>query len=235
MGAALGLSVSAWPSPARRSGCTTRQHDRSYEGPCRPGRRRRRRQALNHASSVSGRRFRPCGGNLSSCDTARRRDASAPVPSRRRGALAHLQLFDNWIVAANDPARAPRRLPLSRNNRPTSRIPAANTLDRSQLQAVRFRGDFPAASLKPSTPPTLSTFQKIAIPRGLPRGLIEASVNAMSIVGGSLRLIPRGLPRGLIEAAAPADSHRRQLDSDSRGDFPAASLKPAVVNPTSAS
>ena len=118
------------------------------------------------------------------------------MPPQRRGALARLQILDNWIVAANDPARTPQRLPPSRNNRATSRIPAANTLDRSQLQAVRFRGDFPAASLKRSSTAYVP-FASWSIPRGLPRGLIEAWTRRF----------------------------RLSMAGRFRGDFPAASLK----------
>ena len=116
---------------------------------------------------------------------------------QRRGALARLQFLDNWIVAANGPSRMLQRLPPSRNYRATSRIPAANTLDRSQLQTVRFRGDFPAASLK-HRPHGFGVGELYPIPRGLPRGLIEAADG--NAVGADGIRIPRGLPRSLIEA-----------------------------------
>ena len=60
------------------------------------------------------------------------------------------------------------------------------------------------------------------IPRGLPRGLIEASRTAWrSRLSGA---IPRGLPRGLIEAPARMRRCARCVYRF-RGDFPAASLK----------
>ena len=105
----------------------------------------------------------------------------------------------------------------------------------------RFRGDFPAASLKLApTAPTRPDF--LGIPRGLPRGLIEAQPRvwgpqspATSIPRGlprglieasrarasptTPRAIPRGLPRGLIEAS-PAAPSSSAAASDSAGTSP---------------
>ena len=63
------------------------------------------------------------------------------------------------------------------------------------------------------------------IPRGLPRGLIEARI----LCGSSWPVawpIPRGLPRGLIEALRRCPARRAGV-AGFRGDFPAASLKHA--------
>ena len=62
------------------------------------------------------------------------------------------------------------------------------------------------------------------IPRGHPRGLIEAAPLMVSVYRISLT-IPRGHPRGLIEAdRKPGGCVRLALAF--RGDIPAASLKP---------
>ena len=116
---------------------------------------------------------------------------------------------------------------------------------REALRSPGFRGDFPAASLKHPVP-QLDVPQPGPIPRGLPRGLIEASsmrsrrwltggiprglprglieASTSRSDGGGTKTIPRGLPRGLIEASSMPLA-RLLILGRFRGDFPAASLK----------
>ena len=100
------------------------------------------------ASSASGRGSRPCAGSRSSCDAPRRAQASAPVAPGRPAALASRQVLDNWIVAVRESHRGLPQVSSSDAGRPTTRISVVCTLECSDLRAVPFRGEFPAASLK---------------------------------------------------------------------------------------
>ena len=96
-----------------------------------------------------------------------------------------------------------------------------------------FRGVFPAASLKQPGVSIRSVVHRLGtstgFPRGIPRGLIEASLRRRRGRIEAATSFPRGIPRGLIEAAGvsaggryPVGGVRYQVF---RGVFPAASLK----------
>ena len=107
-------------------------------------------------------------------------------------------------------------------------FPAASLKRRrlALLRAVvsRFRGDFPAASLKPIRREGLCD-RLVGFRGDFPAASLKHSDDPSR--DNALGAIPRGLPRGLIEAG-PSRNNCKRSPTRFRGDFPAASLKLSI-------